>query len=152
MPRISSAVLILRMPSAVVRGLPVPWRLCWVPVFEPPGKRVWAAFSLPHAQKRSGSPRACCPLLLSFVPFLSMWPLPRLWGAAAFLGKRKAGSRPPLHVYWKLQTSARWDRTLHVRWDYQVSKTCVNYTAKPDPIMTSHKMEIKYKISLALCK
>lgn len=25
--RISSAVLILRMPSAVVRGLPFPWRL-----------------------------------------------------------------------------------------------------------------------------
>lgn len=65
-------------------------------------------FPYPHAQKLLRVPTC---LLSSPLVFCSLSehvaPPPWLWGAAAFVGKCKAGSRPPLHVYWKLQTSAR---------------------------------------------
>lgn len=94
----------------------------------------------PRAQKCSGSPCACSSLSGLLFPFWACGPFPS----------------HPMKVYSSIKIITAcvlknpsflflWDRKLHVRWNNQVSMTHVSYTAKPDPIMQFHKMEIKLK-------
>lgn len=152
MAQIFSALLIL--PHALSCGLVTSCPLAVLPlpgVLRLQGGGLGLHSLSPHAQKCSGSPRAC-PSPLVLCSFLSMRPRPGCEGQLPPWDSIKQGRDHHCMYTENSRCLPTWDRTLHVRWGYQVSKTCVTYTAKPDPITKSHKMEIKRKTSLALCK
>lgn len=133
-------------PHALSCGLLTSW------CFEPPGRGGWAALSLSSCTEMLRVPTC---LLSSPVVLGSLSEHVAPPGCEGRLPSWESAKQDHDHHCMCTENSRflpTWDRTLHARWDCQVSKTCVNYIAKPDPIMKSHKMEIKRKISLALCK